>query len=157
MAFAPENAKRRRMVGKQPPPAASVLPPPALAALVDEAWSELAALSDDSRRNHVHWVHVHTQNPAQKQPDSLTREEFWLHLCRVYKDVDPRPQNPTGSILLFGCVAKERHAASAKAAQPHEHHHCPCYTQERHYWAPVARRSLELGASSRLPATMGTP
>ena len=145
MAFLLESAKRRRMVGKQAPPAASVLPPAALAALVDEAWSELTALSDDSRRKHVHWVHVHTQNPAHKQPESFSREEFWEHLCRVYKDVYPRPQNPSGSILLFGCVAKERHAASPKEAERREHHHCPCYTQERHYWAPVARRSLELG------------
>ena len=47
MAFLLESAKRRRLVGKQAPPAASVLPPPAFAALVDEAWSELTALSDD--------------------------------------------------------------------------------------------------------------
>ena len=145
MALALEHAKRRRMVGKQPPPASSVLPPPALAALVDEAWSELTALSDDSRRKHVHWVHARTTNAAHIQPERFTREEFWQHLCRVYKDVYPRPEHATGSILLFGCVAKERHAASPKEPERHEHHHCPCYTQERHYWAPVARRSLELG------------
>ena len=72
-------------------------------AALDEAWSELVALSDESRRKHAHWVHVHTRDPTHKQPDSFTREEFWVHLCHVYKDVYPRTQNPTGSILLFGC------------------------------------------------------
>ena len=33
---------------------------------------------------------------------------------KVYKAVYPRPHNKTGSILMFGCVAKERHTASAK-------------------------------------------
>ena len=46
-----------------------------------------------------------------------------LHLCRAYKDVYPRPQNATGSILLFGCMAKEGHAASDKEAERREHHH----------------------------------
>ena len=58
MAFLLENAKRRRLVGKQRAPAQFVLPPPALAALAEEAWSEVAALAEDSRRKHVHWVHV---------------------------------------------------------------------------------------------------
>ena len=30
----------------------------ALAASRDEGWHELAALSDDARRRHVHWTHV---------------------------------------------------------------------------------------------------
>ena len=110
MAFVLQLHKRRRMVGKQPPPAHAVLPAAACAALADEAWSELTALSEDSRRKHVHWVHVRTQNPEHRQPDSFSREGFWQHLCRVYADTYPRPENPSGSILLFGVVAKERHA-----------------------------------------------
>ena len=145
MAFVLENAKRRRLVGKQRAPAQWVLPPGALAALADEAWSEVTAAAEDPRRKHAHWVHVRTNDPAHKQPDTFTRQEFWDHLCRVYKDVYPKPEQPTGSILLFGCVAKERHAQSSHKAERAEHHHAPCYTSEQHYWAPVARRSLELG------------
>ena len=88
---------------------------------------------------------MRTQDANHKQPDAFTREEFWQHTRRVYKDVYSRPQNTTGSILLFGCVAKERHAASSKEAERAEHHHCPCYTSEQHYWKPVAKRSLERG------------
>ena len=145
MAFVLQNAKRRRLTGKQRAPANYLLQPADLAVLADEAWSEVTALGEDRRRKHIHWVHVRTSNPAHKQPDSFTREEFWGHLCRVYRDVFPRPQNPTGSILMFGCVAKERHAESSQEAERAEHHHSPCYTSEQHYWAPVARRSLELG------------
>ena len=57
----------------------------------------------------------------------------------------PTAHRRTGSILLFGVVAKERHAASTKQAERDEHHHCPCYTAEKHYWRPVAQRSLQLG------------
>ena len=85
MAFVLENAKRRRLLGKQRAPAQWVLPPAAQAALADEAWSEVTALAEDSRR----------------QPDRFTRQEFWDHLCRVYKDVYPKPEQPTGSVLLL--------------------------------------------------------
>ena len=145
MAAPAQLPARRRIKGKTAPPVSSLLPPPALAALADAAWSELTALTEETRRKHIHWVHVRTNNADHKQPDTFTREAFWQHLCRVYKDVFPRPQNGTGSILLFGCVAKERHAASANEAERAEHHHCPCYTQEQHRWSSVARRSLELG------------
>ena len=136
--------RRTRVRGKQRAPAHYMLSAPAFQALADEAWSEVAALADDARRKHVHWVHVRTANPEHKQPSSFTREEFYLHLSRCYKDVYPEPANSSGSILLFGMVAKEKHAAAAGADRD-EHHHCPCYTSLRHYWAPVARRSLELG------------
>ena len=113
MAFVLPNAKKR-LCRKQVPPAAYVAPAPVLAALADEAWSELTALSEDARRKHVHWVHVRTDNPAHKQPDSFTREDFWRHLERVYRDVYPSASTRTGSILLFGVVAKEKHAHSEK-------------------------------------------
>ena len=93
-----------------PPPGAAYVPPAAaLAALADEAWSELTALSDDARRKHVHWVHVRTHDASHRQPESFTRERFWRHLERVYRDVYPSAANKTGSILMFGAVAKERH------------------------------------------------
>ena len=141
----PAVLSRQRLQGKQRAPAHYVLPRPAYQALVDEAWSELTSLSEDKRRKHVHWVHVRTADPQQKQPEAFTREGFWSHLSKVYKDVYPEPANPSGSILLFGMVAKERHAAAGGAGEGDEHHHCPCYTSLQHYWAPVARRSLELG------------
>ena len=52
------NAKRRRLTGKQRAPAQFALPPPALAALADEAWSEVTVLSEDARRKHMNWVHL---------------------------------------------------------------------------------------------------
>ena len=82
----PAVLSRQRLQGKQRPPAHYVLPPPAYQALVDEAWSELTSLSEDKRRKHVHWVHVRTADPQQTQPEAFTREGFWSHLCKVYKD-----------------------------------------------------------------------
>lgn len=145
MAFLLPNAQKRRLSGKQPAPAHYVVPRAVLAALQDEAWSEIAALSEDARRKHMHWVHVRTHELQQKQPSSFTREAFWRHMERVYKDVYPNAANRTGSILLFGVVAKERHRASGREQEREEHHHCPCYTAAAHYWRPVAKRSLELG------------
>ena len=142
-------ATRRRHSGKQRPSLADLLGDTAatayLQALGDEAWAEVTALSDDARRKHMRWVHVRTHDENHRQPSSFTREGFWQHLCRVYKDVYPLAANKeTKSILLFGMVAKERHAASAKEQERDEHHHCPCYTSKAHYWKPVAARSLEL-------------
>ena len=48
-----------------------------------------------------------------------------------------------GSILMFGAVAKERHAESTDEASRAEHHHAPCYCSTRHYWNRVAQHSLE--------------
>ena len=83
------------------------------AAIADEGWSELVALSADVRRKHIHWTHVRTSDPAHVQPGQLSRQEFWAHLERVYREVYPEPGNRSGSILLFGAVAKESHAESA--------------------------------------------
>ena len=145
MAFVLPNVRKRRLRDKQRAPAAFLLPQPALAALADEAWTELTALGDDARRKHMHWVHVRTHAAHHRQPDTFSRESFWRHMERVYRDVYPNPANRTGSILLVGVVAKERHVASTKEAERAEHHHCPCYCSVAHYWRPVARRSEELG------------
>ena len=141
----PVQAARKRMTRKQAPPPNIAIPEPALAALADEAWSELTALSDDARRKHVHWVHVRTRDPSHRQPETFTREQFWRHMEKVYKDVYPSAANRTGSILLFGAVAKEKHQLSGRDQERAEHHHCLCYTSEKHYWKVVARRSFELG------------
>lgn len=134
---------RRRCTRKQPTPAAFLLPLPALQALADEGWCELQELSDDARRKHIHWTHVRTNNAAHKQPESFTRQQFWQHLCKVYADVYPEAANKTGSILLFGMVAKERHAAAEQQPLRDEHHHAATYCSLQHYWRPVARRSLQ--------------
>ena len=42
-------------------------------------------------------------------------------------------------------MAKEKHQGSEKEQERAEHHHATCYASEKHYWAPIARRSLELG------------
>lgn len=161
---------RRRLTRKQPvpphwhaPPApaplgdvqlpiAHVLQPaasenadgPALAALADEAWSELRSLDDTVRRKHIHWTHVHTNDLAHQQPESFSREGFWEHLCKVYAEVYPEVANESGSILLFGLVVKERHAESGEASLRAEHHHAAVYCSRQHYWRPVAKRSLEV-------------
>ena len=100
MAAAPV---RRRLQGKQPAQAAfpvgeTTHVPTALRALADEGWSELTGLSEDTKRKHMHWVHVRTHNPLHRQPDSFTREAFWSFLRAVYKDVYPEVANAPGSI-----------------------------------------------------------
>ena len=140
---------RRRVSKKQPaPPAyqARERPhvPAGLRALADESWSELTALSEGAKRKHVHWTHVRTHNPRHQQPESFTKKGFWEFLCKVYKDVYPEAANATGSILLFGMVAKERHAAAQQELLRDEHHHAPVYTSRQHYWRPVAQKALEV-------------
>ena len=86
MVFVFANVKKHRLKNKQPTPAHYALSPGQFAALADEAWSELTSLNDDKRRKHMHYVHVRTNNPDHRQPSSFTREEFWRHMERVYKD-----------------------------------------------------------------------
>ena len=135
----------RRLRVKQSAP--HILPPGANpvhdAAIAGEGWSELVALSPDARRKHIHWTHVRTHNPSHVQPNQMTRKEFWAHLERVYKDVYPEAANKTGSILLFGGVAKEWHAESTQVELRDEHHHAPTYSSKQHYWKRVAEVSLE--------------
>ena len=138
-------ATLRRLRGKQSVPGWGLPTADAagVAAIADEGWSELVALSPDARRKHIHWTHVRTHDPQHVQPQDLTRAEFWAHLERVYKDVYPEPANKTGSILLFGGVAKEFHAAAGDLALREEHHHAPTYSTKQHLWKRVAQVSLE--------------
>ena len=138
---------RRRISGKQRVfarhIALSVAMAPAEVAVRDEAWCELIALQRDAKRKHIHWTQVRTHNAAHKQPSQFTRKGFWLHLKRVYRETYPEPANNTGSILLFGMVAKEMHASSAKDELRDEHHHAPTYSSKQHRWRLVADHSLE--------------
>ena len=134
---------KRKLTGKQRAPAHYVLPAPAYRALTAEGWSELVGLDGDVRRRHMHWVHVRTHDENHRQPDTFTREAFWQHMCKVYKDTYPDPGNQsTGSILLFGMVCKEKHAHSEKEAERAEHNHFATFSAVQHYWRPVAERSL---------------
>jgi len=72
----------------------------------------------------------------------MSRQEFWEHLVRVYKEVYPEPANETGSILLFGAVAKEHHAEAVQGELRREHHHAPTYCTKQHLWKRVAELSL---------------
>lgn len=113
------------------------------AAIADEGWSELTALSPDAKRKHIHWTHVRTHDAAHIQPGQMTREQFWEHLVLVYKDVYPEAANSTGSILLFGGVAKEYHAESSQSSLRDEHHHGITYSSKQHLWKRVAKVSVE--------------
>ena len=143
---------RFRLLGKQPaPPEMQVpsqgaqmrVPTPGEQALASEAWREMVLLEGDVRRQHMHWTHSRTTNAADRQPESFTREGFFGHLAQCYKEVNPEPANPLGSILLFGAVAKERHAACDTEGARYEHHHAPTYTSKRHCWKPVADLSYK--------------
>ena len=134
---------KRRLRGKQPAPAVYVVDGPALQAIADEGWSELTALDDEKRKKHVHWVHVKTDNPEHKQPETFSKEEFWLHMCRVYKDTYPEAANRTDSIMLFGLVARELHKKSFRMEERNPHNHFIAYTAQQNYWKPVARCSLQ--------------
>ena len=139
---------RRRPAAAPAPDDASPAAPAApnaiaVAALRDEAWSELTALSDNARRKHVHWVHVRTFDSSHRQPESFSRQGIFDHLVAVYKEVYPEEANDGGSIVLFGLAVKERHAHSDKQEERDEHNHIILYCSQPHYWARIARVSLE--------------
>ena len=135
-------ASHRRLRGKQPAPAQYLLPPAAFQAIADESWHEIIALSADARRKHMHWVHVKTNNPQHRQPDSFTKQQFWEHMVKVYKECYPEPANPTKSILMFGLVAQERHHNSPRPQERDLHNHFAAYCSLQHYWRVVAETSL---------------
>ena len=94
----------RRLGRKQEPPperlaaaaAAAAANDLQLQAVRDEAWSELANLGEDVRRQHYLWTHVRTHDATHVQPDRFSREQFWEHLCKVY-------QNGSGSSWVSEC------------------------------------------------------
>ena len=106
-----------------------------LAEAMDAEEDEEAELAPGVLRQHVHFTHVTTQNPEHKQPNEFTRQSFFEHLLRVFKDVYPDEDSPTGSILAFGCVAKEWAGE--------EHNHGPTFCRKQYYWNKVAKRSLQ--------------
>lgn len=113
-------------------------------ALAAEAADEdLPMLRASVKRKHIHWTHVRTHDPNHVQPGSFSRKEFWEHLEKVYRDVYPDPASPTGSMLLFGIVVKERHRQAALETHRDEHHHAPTCSSQQLYWNKIAKVSLE--------------
>ncbi|CAJ1454062.1 unnamed protein product [Effrenium voratum] len=130
-----EAARGRRLTGKQPNPA--VNQNAASSAILAERLADCTALSVDVQRKHMHYTHVRTTSAGDRQPSTFTRAGFWEHILQVYREAYPDAANPTGSIVQFGAVAKERHAALQDGLRD-EHHHCPVYCSKRHYWKRVA-------------------
>jgi len=116
------------------------------AALAAEGEADaLPGLPTTVKRKHVHFTHVRTAQPGHRQPETFTRAEFWEHLRQVYAEAYPVANaiGGSGSILAFGIVVKERHAAAPGAADRHEHHHAAVFCSVQHYWNKVAKISLE--------------
>ena len=95
------------------------------------------------KRKNIHWTHVRTFTPAWVQPDEVTSQKFWKHLERIYAEVYPAQHSPTKSVLAFGLVCEERHAASSAEAQRALHRHCASVATEQIYWNRIAKLSLE--------------
>ena len=93
---------KRRLKNKQVPPPAYAILSPGEQAIAAEAWAEMTALDPDARRKHIHWVQPHTDDPNDLQPETFTRQSFFQHLCKCYKEAYPESANRHGSILLFG-------------------------------------------------------
>lgn len=160
--------KKRLTVKQAPPPAFTGVKkrltikqarPPAfvpLGAIGDGVWAHalaaeqcaadgLVALQQDARRTHVHYTHVRTKNPGDVQPSQLTREEFWNHLERCYREAYPDATSKTGSILQFGVVVKELHKESTHEHDRAEQHHAATYSSEKHFWKKVRTVSEKYG------------
>ena len=139
-------SSRRRLQGKQPPPDRSSMLRTAVQAQahgLECADDTLQPLGPKVRRNHVHYTHVRTRNPAHRQPHSFTRQEFYEHIDTCYRLAYPDPDTLTGSILIFGGVAKERHAKAFGTHLRDEHHNCITFCSAQHYWEKVVRVSRE--------------
>ena len=139
-----------RVYGKQPPCLWRDGPIRAgylagLRAVEDEALASdrLMALPLDSKRRHIHYTHNRTNSTSDVQPWQLTREAFWNHLMRCYREAYPQAASDTGSILEFGVVCKEKHKDSARDIDRSQHHHAAVYCSMSHYWRKVRKISKE--------------
>lgn len=103
----------------------------------------LLGLPADSRRCNVHFTHTRTRNKKDVQPHQITRQQFWLHLCRCFREAYPRAERPTGSILDFGLVCKERHHDAEREEDRSEHHHTATRASEPFRWKRIREISAE--------------
>ncbi|CAK0898294.1 unnamed protein product, partial [Prorocentrum cordatum] len=116
-------------------------------ATVDEGWNELAALGDDARRKHVHWVHVRIGDPDHWQPSALSRGELWEHMRRCHGEQYPADANPTKYILTLGIATRERHHYSRREQGRELHAHFIAHCPTRHHWrGDLPQRRLQAGA-----------
>ena len=136
---------RRRLQGKQrPEPYSTLAPGPAGVALAVAAENCAVLAADgllplplDQRRRHVHWTQCRTLNPKDIQPCQLSREDFWKHLVKCYAEAYPKADSPTGSILQFGIVCKEKHKTAVRGEDRDEHHHAATFSSTVFYWKKV--------------------
>ena len=103
----------------------------------------LLKLPLDTRRVNVHFTHVRTKSSKDLQPHQMTRPQFWQHLIRCFQEVYPDASSPTGCILQFGLVCKERHKDAAKWEDQSEHHHCACHASTHFRWRRIRKLSAE--------------
>ena len=103
----------------------------------------LLALPADSKKVNVHFTHVRTNNPKDVQPHQLSRQQFWQHLLKCFRICYPKADSPTGCILLFGMVCKERHKDAPRDADRSEHHHAPTHASESYRWKQIRKVSAE--------------
>ena len=130
-ASAATAAPRKRLRTKSTPSAVVVRdePCPELDACLARALSvecdddDLAHLAKNARRKYVHWTHVRTRDASHVQPSAFTRQAFYAHLATCYAEAYPLLESRTGSILQFGVVASEKHAASQSEQHRDEHKH----------------------------------
>ena len=140
----------RRHSSKSPPTAADLSRDRAMAsphallseALAAEGLDDLPLLPATVKRKHIHWTHVRTHEPWV-QPCEMTRAPFWKHLEVCYKECYPCDGSETGSILGFGKVVSEMHAAGKRAADRDPHKHAACFCTAQHYWNKVAKLSRD--------------
>ena len=113
----------------------------AIAAAALACESDLPQLQLDAQRRHIHYTHVRTHNPQDRQPATMTREEVWEVLCDCYRIAYPSTAQgaTTGSILLFGMVVKERHQNDSVEEHRDEHHHIATFASCRHYWRKIKK------------------
>ena len=80
---------------------------------------EVDTLDENAQRTNVHYTHVRTANPKHRQPESMSREDFYKHIEQCYKEAYPVEGSESASILQFGMVAEEepRHFGVAILAQ----------------------------------------
>ena len=143
----PSASSRRRLRSKQPPADRSSLFRAAVLAQANAlecADDVLQPLGPKVRRNHMHYTHVRTRDPSHRQPESFTRKEFYDHMDTCYRLAYPDTNSLTGSILMFGGVAKERHAKAFGIHLRDEHHHCITFCSVQHYWEKVVRISRDM-------------
>jgi hypothetical protein len=141
----PAGALGQQPTGQQDDPAQLALQAALASVGASEDLGEAVVLAEMAKRKCVHFTHYRTNNPEHVQPGSMTRQQFWQHLERVFKEAypDPAKATSTGSILCFGMVCVERHAQSARQDFREEHKHCPTFSDKQYYWNKVARLSRE--------------